>query len=49
MSGNGKGGDEQTTAAIDFGVTLPAWSVYVLGGLLIAISLSIPWLAKWQG
>jgi formylglycine-generating enzyme len=32
-----------------FGVTLPAWSVYALGGLLVAMAVAIPWLVRWQG
>ena len=33
----------------DIGVTMPAWSVYGLGVLFIAIALAIPWLVRWQG
>ena len=30
-------------------VTLPGWLVYVLGGLLVATALALPWVARWQG
>lgn len=31
------------------GVTLPVWSVYALGGWLLALALALPWLVRWQG
>lgn len=35
--------------SVRFGVTLPAWSVYALGGMLVVIAVAIPWLVRWQG
>lgn len=31
------------------GVTLPAWSVYALGGWFLVLALAVPWAVRWQG